>query len=278
MRLRIFVLAGIILASPAAFSAVHNKPESSSAERDIHSLPLKPAELYRLKAKVRKALRNSLGIEAPVFITALHDLDGVTWVEIPVSEGSVRLRLDPNADADLMDAVFIVQPSIVATEQAEYFQEVLAKLHAPGKILALGQVKSQGDSVRRMQLWVQQGADESARTMLQLERRGRAWSLVPYRYNEAAFRELAGQVATQAALDLTTSFEQPWNRLGALEVTLKSNQLQPKTFDFVSYDDSPIGFDIQNEKQLSLPPLVSDNVPYVTINPTTGAIRAELFN
>lgn len=97
-------------------------------------------------------------------------------------------------------------------------------------------------------------------------------------HDDAAARAIAAQLAVRASLAAAAQLPAPSDRLAPVEVFLKRDALDPASFARVAAADSPVGFDAARELQYEVPALLGDLAVYVTVDTSTGAARADLFN
>ncbi len=255
-------------------------PDIASATAAAVDVVRGTQDAAHLRVVVDESVRNTFGAVGAVEITASRVYGGALLVDVRAANGSARLTLgrDDAGKRAVVDAKLVERPTVLDPELSSSFATTLATPAGGGLVRPV--VRAIGHAGEGYALVVAHGAS-GARTDAALRLTWKADGTVtrtPFAFDDAAAREQAAQLAVQASLDQAAQAQGSGARLSTLEVFLKRDALDPTTFAVVDVADSPVGFDPAREVQYLVPALLGDLAVFVTVDKTSGSMRAETFN
>lgn len=230
-----------------------------------------------LQLVVDESVRNTFGVEAPLELLASRVYAGALVVDVRAANGSARLTLgrDWEGKRAVVDARLLDKPTVLDPELSLSFAATLTTLGLVKPVVrAIGHA---GDAYALVVAHGAGGARKDEALRLTFKADGTA-TRAPFSFDDGAAREQAAQLAQQASLDQAALAQAPSSRLQTLEVFLRRDALDPAAFTVVDAADSPTGFDPARELQYQVPPVLGDLAGFVTVDKTTGAMRAETYN
>ena len=155
----------------------------------------------------------------------------------------------------------------------ERFERQLRTKHG----MAGAKIVAHGKTADMLPLWHFVVDHAGARKTVALQATSESASvIVPFVYDLAAFREMAGHLVVNHAIAMAA----PSGAYAELEVYLRAMEKigNPAGLVNVALADSPVGFLPATETQLAVSSIWGDNAVYVTIVRATGATRSADFN